>query len=337
METGKALPLAGGPAAFAAVEILVRREGQIETAFASLDALRRWALVAGRAVQADIERRLDALSRPRPPWAGLALDRPLVMGILNVTPDSFSDGGAFLDPADAVAHGRAMLAAGADIIDIGGESTRPHAAPIGPEEEIARVEPVLRALAALGATLSIDTRHASVMAMALASGVRIVNDVTALTGDPASPGIVARAGAAVVLMHMQGEPQTMQDDPRYALASLDVADYLSARVASVGAAGIAADRIVVDPGIGFGKARRHNVEILARIALFHGIGTGVLVGLSRKSLVGGISGAPVGDRVPGSLAGALHGLSQGVQIVRVHDVAATRQAIALARAIADAG
>ncbi len=279
-----------------------------------------------------ITARLAALSAKRPPWAGLALDRPLVMGILNVTPDSFSDGGTFLDPVAAIEQGRAMLAAGADIVDIGGESTRPHATPVAPEIEIARVEPVLRGLAVAGAVLSIDTRHASVMAMALSSGARIVNDVTALTGDAASLGTVARAGAAVVLMHMQGEPQTMQDDPRYELASLDVADYLAERVAAARAAGIAAANIVIDPGIGFGKARRHNLEILARIALLHGIGTGVMVGLSRKSLVGG----NLAERLPGSLAGALHALGQGVQIVRVHDVAETRQALAFARAIADA-
>jgi dihydropteroate synthase len=250
-----------------------------------------------------------------------------------VTPDSFSDGGEFLAPADAIAQGRAMLAAGADIIDVGGESTRPHAAPVAPEIEIARVEPVLRGLAEAGAVLSIDTRHASVMAMALRSGAHIVNDVTALTGDPASLGVVAHARAAVVMMHMQGEPQTMQDDPRYRLASLDIAEYLAGRVAAARAGGIAAENIVVDPGIGFGKTRAHNLEILARIALLHGIGTGVIVGISRKSLVGG----KLAERLPGSLAGALHAASQGVQLLRVHDVPETRQALTLAGAIAEAG
>jgi dihydropteroate synthase len=330
------LPLAGGPRAFTAVELLARRGGAVVSAPATLAELHAWAAERGGVIQGRIAGQLAALSAPRLAWAGFALDRPLIMAVLNVTPDSFSDGGAFVSPEAAVAQGRALLAAGADIIDIGGESTRPGAAPVAPEEEARRIEPVLRPLAEAGAVLSIDTRHAAIMAMALAAGARIVNDVTAL-GDAASRAIVARAAAPVVLMHMQGEPQAMQRAPHYTLASLDIVEFLAARIAACAAAGIPRARIVVDPGIGFGKAQHHNLEILARLALFHALGTGVLVGLSRKSLVGRATGAAVDERLPGSLAGALYAVSQGVQIVRVHDVAETRQALAFRAAIAGSG
>jgi dihydropteroate synthase len=192
---------------------------------------------------------------------------------------------------------------------------------------------VIRALAAADAVVSIDTRHAGVMAMALASGARIVNDVSALAGDRDSIGVVARAQAPVVLMHMAGEPATMQHAPRYDLAPLDVAEALAARVTACAAAGIPADRVVIDPGIGFGKARRHNLGILSRLTLLHGIGCAVMVGLSRKSIIGEIAGVPADKRLPGSLAGALHALGAGVHILRVHDVAETRQAVALWRSI----
>jgi dihydropteroate synthase len=329
---GLALPLAGGGGAFGVVEVLARQpDGAVAAALASLPLLRAWA-ARGGAHAGELMQRLDTIAAPRPPWAGFALDRPLVMGIVNVTPDSFSDGGAFAAPEAAIAHGRALHAAGADILDIGGESTRPGAVPVAPAEEARRVVPVVRALSADGATVSIDTRHAAVMAAALAAGARIVNDVAALSGD-GSLEVVARTGAAVVLMHMQGEPATMQRDPHYVLASLDVVEALAARIAVCARAGIAPSRIVVDPGIGFGKTVAHNLEILARLGLFHALGTGVMVGVSRKSLVGKLAPAAVGERLPGSLAGALHALGEGVQIVRVHDVAQTRQAIALWQAI----
>ena len=327
--------LAGG-GAFTAVELLCRRaEGGVAAALAPLPQLRAWAAAGGPSLAARIAARLDALGADRPAWAGFALDRPIIMGILNVTPDSFSDGGAFNHPDRAIAQGKALLAAGADLLDIGGESTRPGAEPVAPDEEIRRIAPVIEALAGAGAVISVDTRHAAVMAMALAKGARIINDVTALAGDPASLGVVARARAPVVLMHMQGEPRTMQAAPRYELASLDVLEALERRVAACEAAGIPRARIVIDPGIGFGKATQHNLEILARLALFQALGTGVMIGISRKSLVGRLVQAPVGERLPGSLAGALHALGEGVQILRVHDVAETRQAVALWHAIAE--
>jgi dihydropteroate synthase len=332
-----ALPLAGGPLAFALAEALALRDGILVSVPATLAALHGWAMAQGAAMAARVVGQLASLTARRPDWAGLALDRPLVMGIVNVTPDSFSDGGDFADPTSAIAAGRAMLEAGADIIDIGGESTRPGSAPVPQEEEIARVVPVVAALAEAGAVVSIDTRHAGVMEAALAKGARIVNDVSALTGDAASRGVIARSGAAVVLMHMKGEPATMQCEPVYADAPIEVAEYLASRIADCTAAGIAGERIVVDPGIGFGKRKAHNLEILERLTLLHTLGCGLLLGVSRKSLIGALSNAAAPkERLPGSLAGALHGLSQGVQILRVHDVAATRQAIAIWQGIVEA-
>jgi dihydropteroate synthase len=333
--SGAALPLAAGPLAFPFVELLALHDHQLVSAVASLVELRSFAWQPEQAARiADL---LATLSAPRPDWAGLSFDRPLIMGVLNVTPDSFSDGGDFHDPRIAIEHGRAMLAAGADIIDIGGESTRPGAAPVAPEAEIARVEPVISDLAAAGALISIDTRHAVVMAAALAKGARIVNDVTALTSDPESRKVVAKAGAAVVLMHMRGEPRTMQQAPTYDDAPIEVTEFLAARIAECAAAGIKRERIVIDPGIGFGKNKAHNLEILDRVTLLHALGCGILLGMSRKSLIGRVTNAVAPkDRLPGSLAGALHGVEHGVQIVRVHDVAETRQAIAVAQAIAAA-
>lgn len=260
------------------------------------------------------------------------------MGIVNVTPDSFSDGGLYFNAARAIAHGRELVEAGADVLDIGGESTRPGAAPVTVEEELRRVVPVVRALAERGAVVSIDTRHAAVMRGALAAGARIVNDVTALTGDPDSLATVAASEAEVVLMHMQGEPQTMQADPHYVDAPLDVYDYLAGRIAACEAAGIARARIAVDPGIGFGKNDAHNVAILGSLGLYHGLGCAVLLGVSRKSFVGRLSaGEPPKGRLPGSLAAALGGLDQGVQMLRVHDVAETAQARAIWHAVTTSG
>ncbi|HUK60559.1 MAG TPA: dihydropteroate synthase [Stellaceae bacterium] len=337
--SGVALPLAGATRAFVAVELLARREGRTLAAPTSIARLRAFAHARGPATSRHIEARLAALSAPRPDWAGLSLARPLIMGIINVTPDSFSDGGKFLAPDEAAAHGRALLDAGADILDVGGESTRPGATPVSPEEEMRRIAPVLRALVATGAPVSVDTRHAATMTMALEAGARIVNDVSALAG-PGSMAAVARAGAAVVLMHMQGEPATMQRAPVYRFAPVDVLEELAARVAACEAAGIPRARIAIDPGIGFGKTAEHNLEILAGLPLFQALGTGVMVGLSRKSFVGrlagGGGGAATETRLAGSLAGALDAVSKGAQIVRVHDVAETRRALAFQAAIEDA-
>jgi dihydropteroate synthase len=339
---GAAHRLAGGPVAFSAAELIRRREGQGSgrvSALLAIDGLRLSRLrVEDAAAVPAINSRLRAIAEPRAPFAGLSLDRPRIMGVINTTPDSFSDGGRFADPARAIAHGLALMEAGADILDIGGESTRPGAAPISLAEELDRTVPVVEALARAGAVVSIDTRHAAVMRAALSVGARIVNDITALSGDPESLAAVAASKAAVVLMHMQGEPRTMQQEPRYRDAPLDIYDELATRVAACAAAGIASGRIAVDPGIGFGKTVQHNVEILADLALFHGLGAAVLLGVSRKSFIGRLSrGEDAANRIAGSLAAALAGLERGVQILRVHDVAETAQAVAIWRAIAEHG
>ncbi|MEZ5830492.1 MAG: dihydropteroate synthase [Dongiaceae bacterium] len=312
-----ALPLAGGPLAFALVDIVERTEGET--------GRRRSAdLKAARAFAPDL---IETIVAPRATWAGFDLRRPLIMGVLNVTPDSFSDGGDFADAPAAIAHGRAMLAAGADIIDVGGESTRPGAQPAAPAEEAARVLPVVRALAAAGAVVSIDTRHAAIMDQAVKAGARIINDVTALTGDPDSARVADTSGAAIVLMHMLGEPQTMQQDPRYADVTCDLIDYFAARLASLG---IARERIAIDPGIGFGKKDPHNLRLLDELAAFHAFGCPVLLGASRKSFIGRLSrGEAPKLRMAGTLAAHQIGFDRGVQIVRAHDVAEAYQARAI--------
>jgi dihydropteroate synthase len=303
---------------------------------ASIPEVENWVAHAGARFAPRVRDQLAALSARRAQWAGLALDRPLVMGVVNVTPDSFSDGGRWLDPEHAVAHGRALARAGADIIDVGGESTRPGAARLPPDEEIRRTEPVVRALVQSGIVVSIDTRHRAVMESALAAGAHIVNDISALTHDPGSLAVVAQARVPIVLMHMRGEPATMQRDPVYASALIEVLEYLEARIEACIAAGIPRDRIVVDPGIGFGKLVPHNLDLLAGIGALHTLGCGVMVGVSRKSTIARLSrGEPPEARLPGSLAAALFAVQQGVQILRVHDVAETRQATAVWRAIAE--
>jgi dihydropteroate synthase len=267
---------------------------------------------------------------PRSLWAGFDLSKPLIMGVVNVTPDSFSDGGDFATAEDAIAQGVRLAEQGAEIIDIGGESTRPGSQEVPAEEEIRRVVPVVRALAERGLCVSIDTRHAGVMGAAVAAGARIINDITALTGDPESPKVAAKSGAALVLMHMQGEPRTMQADPHYADATLDLIDYFTGRLAELHKLGVDPARVALDPGIGFGKKDPHNLLLLQELAAFQVFGCPVLLGVSRKSFVGRLSRKePPKDRLAGSLAAGLAGLDQGIQILRVHDVAETYQARAI--------
>ena len=279
----------------------------------------------------------DVLSRLTAPRAfgGLTLEQPKIVGILNVTPDSFSDGGLFLRSEAAQMQARQM-AAGADILDIGGESTRPGAVEVAPDEEIARTAPVIAALRAggLDAPISIDTRKAVVAQAALSAGAGIVNDVSALGFDAGMARVVAALGAPVILMHALGDPATMQADPQYDDVLLDVFDFLASRVALAEAAGIARDRIAVDPGIGFGKTLQHNLTLLNRLSLFHDLGLPVLLGASRKRFIGTIGAeAEAARRMPGSLAVALAGVAQGMQMIRVHDVAETRQALSLWQAV----
>lgn len=267
-------------------------------------------------------------------FAGIALDRPILMGIVNVTPDSFSDGGRHGASAVAVAHAEALAAAGAAILDIGGESTRPGAQPVPVDEECRRVVPVIRALAAAGHLVSVDTRHAPVMREALAAGARIVNDVTALTGDRDSLDVVARGRVAVVLMHMQGEPATMQAAPRYDDVVGEVGAYLAQRVAACRERGLRDEELCVDPGIGFGKTLAHNLALLRALPRLRVAGAAMLVGVSRKGFIGALSAAATpADRLPGSLAAGLAAVEGGADILRVHDVAETRQALDVWRGI----
>ena len=320
------LRLAGGWLDFTAIEVIERNGSRLDRRLTGLsDFLERdWGRRTLNA--ADM---FEALREARPRLAGLALDRPRIMGVINVTPDSFSDGGQNATSQAAIDHGFRLEEEGADILDIGGESTRPGAAPVTVAEEIARVLPVIEGLAGkTRALLSIDTRHAQVMRAAAAAGADIINDVAALGHDPAALEVAAATGLPVVLMHAQGDPRTMQDDPRYDDVLTDVFDYLEARIEACVRAGIARSKLIVDPGIGFGKSLQHNLELLAGLSLLHGLGVPVLLGASRKSFIGKLTGvAQAGDRAMGSIGAALAAVAQGAHIVRVHDVKGTREAL----------
>jgi dihydropteroate synthase len=313
-----AMPLAAGWCWFAMAEVLTRDGSQ--------------GLVAAEAIPPGALARLTA---PRAPLAGLSMDIPRLMGILNVTPDSFSDGGLF-DAPDAAQAQAKMLAETSDILDIGGESTRPGARDVGMDEETSRTAPLIAALRQGGLTtpVSIDTRKAPVARAALAAGADMVNDVAALTHDPVLASVVASADAPLCLMHAQGTPATMQANPHYDDVLLDVYDFLAARIAVAEAAGISRDRLIVDPGIGFGKNQDHNLALIRGLSLFHGLGCAVLLGASRKRFIGTIGHEPQAERRgPGTIAVTLAGLAQGVQIHRVHDTQSTRQAMRLWQAM----
>ena len=262
----------------------------------------------------------------------LPLSRPLIMGVVNMTPDSFSDGGTCASPRQAVDHARQLIDEGADIIDIGGESTRPGAGAVTLDEERRRVLPVLEQLAGGAVPVSVDTQKPLLMRESIAAGAAMINDINALLA-PGAVDAVADSDAAVCLMHMQGSPADMQADPRYSDAVGEVANFLDGRVRAVRDAGIADDRIVVDPGFGFGKTLEQNLELLRNLARFGAAGRIVLVGLSRKAMLGRITGRAVGERVPASIAAAMIAVSEGAHIVRVHDVAATRDALAVWSAV----
>jgi dihydropteroate synthase len=257
---------------------------------------------------------------------------PLVMGIVNVTPDSFSDGGRFLDAETAIQHGRELAAEGAAILDVGGESTRPGAEPVGADEELRRVIPVIEALSGGDTQISIDTTKAAVARRALEAGATIVNDVAALRFDPDLAGVIADAGATCVLMHMLGEPRTMQDDPRYDEVVSDVKAFLEERLAYATGEGIAEDRVWLDPGIGFGKTVEHNLELIDRLDEIAAIGRPVVFGASRKSFLGKLTGRHVDERLAGTIATNIIAYERGARVFRVHDVAPTVDALAVAAA-----
>lgn len=333
------LPLAGGPLGFTHLDMVTRRNEGYIAARVTIEGARQ---VAGEAAEAQLE----ALSRPRPAFAGLEMDRPHIMGIVNVTPDSFSDGGRFLGTEAAIAHGRQMAAAGATILDIGGESTRPGAEPVTREEELARITPVISALSADGHLISADTRHAAVMGPAMGAGARVINDVSGFTEDGAAE-VMAKAhtetsDVCAIAMHMQGTPATMQDNPRYGFAPVEVYEVLSGHIDRLLAAGLPRGNIAVDPGFGFGKTPVHNAELIKWTALFHGLGVPVLIGVSRKSSIPKLAarggqrgdyGGTADERLGGSLALTLDATAQGAQLIRTHDVPETVQAVAVQRGI----
>lgn len=327
----RGLPLAGGRLSFAALDILTRTSA----------ATKRRTVVLGDAFSSDWGHEglaasdiLAEISEPRTRYAGLDLARPRLMGIINVTPDSFSDGGENATTDRAIVHGLRLIEEGADILDIGGESTRPGSNAVSLDEELRRVIPVIEGLRAkTGAVISVDTRKAEVMRRAASAGADILNDVSALTHDPAALDTAAELGLPVMLMHAQGDPKTMNDDPRYADVVLDVFDFLEGRIRACIAAGIPKNKIVADPGIGFGKHLHHNVAVMAGLSLYHGLGVPLLLGASRKKMIGQLCDVPEAkDRLPGSLACVLAGAVQGVQLFRVHDVEETKQALDVWRA-----
>lgn len=257
---------------------------------------------------------------------------PKLMGVVNVTPDSFSDGGQYLDPAAAIRHGEKLVTDGASILDVGGESTRPGAEPVGEAEELRRVVPVVEALGG-AATVSIDTSKAAVAAAAVDAGAEIVNDVTALRGDSEMAPLCAERGAGVVLMHMPGNPRTMQDDPHYDDVVDDVKAFLAERMELAVGQGIEEERIWLDPGIGFGKTLEHNLELLRRLRELRELGRPLVIGTSRKSFIGKVDGSKVEDRIGGSIASSLLAAAEGADVLRVHDVAEMAQALAVAGAV----
>ncbi|WP_309603079.1 dihydropteroate synthase [Sphingomonas sp.] len=327
---GKVARLAGGLNWFASVELI------------HADGTRELHCVEG------LEARFDAdmaaawayLTAPRAPLQlgqrTIRLDQPQVMGIINATPDSFSDGGTYADSRAAAEAGANMTASGAALIDVGGESTRPGAKDVWEVDEIERILTVVQQLAAGGTAVSIDTRKAAVMEAALGAGAGLVNDVSALTHDERAAEVVAAAKVPIVLMHHQGDPQVMQDNPRYGDVLVEVYRWLGERIVAAEAAGIARANILVDPGIGFGKTVAHNLELLNGLALFHGLGCPIVIGASRKRMIGALSNEALADqRLAGSLTLALKAAEQGAQIIRVHDVPETVQALKVWRGLRD--
>ncbi len=320
VRAGLARPLAGGPLAFTLARLI--------------DGAPDYPVVRSTQLPPGWDALAERLAAPVPPWAGLDPQRPAVMGIVNATPDSFSDGGQHRGVEDALAAGLALASDGADIIDVGGESTRPGAMPVSALCEQGRVLPVIRGLAANGVCVSVDTRHAATMAAALEAGAAIVNDVSGLSHDVEAAAVIARADCPVVLMHMRGDPATMDRYAIYEDVAVEVAAELSARIEVAACAGIALDRIAIDPGIGFAKTARHNLQLLSRLPILCNLGCRILLGVSRKSFIGRVAGAKhPQERDAGSLALGLFGVERAASVLRVHDVAGTMQALRLRAAV----
>lgn len=329
---GAAWWLAGGPLAFSLVKITFRYfSAPHEEKILSLSQLDAYQATLSADQQKRISQILKEITEVRPPLtlAGgkkLTWEKPLIQGIVNVTPDSFSDGGQYEHSREAISHAHSLIKDGADIIDIGGESTRPGAEKVTIEQELDRVIPVIEGLKDVTVPLSIDTRNGVVMEQALAAGATIINDVSALSHDEKSVALLANKHCPIILMHAQNNPDVMQANPKYDDVVFDVYDYLEARIVSCTAAGISRNRLVIDPGIGFGKTVAHNIALMENLSLFHGLGVPMLLGVSRKSFIGVITHEEnPQERLAGSLAFGQMGYDQGVQILRVHDVSHSRR------------
>ena len=331
--------IAGGDIYFSALKIIRRDQKEIIEQIISVSELDDFLARQPDHIRQELETLVANITRARETIdlrSAPSLDpgSPLIQGVLNVTPDSFSDGGVYIDPEKSIAHALHMIGAGADIIDIGGESTKPGALPVSIEVEKERVIPVIKALSEKNIPISIDSRNADVMKEAICAGADIINDVSALSHDPDSIKIAKETKVPVILMHALGPPETMQNNPVYENVLLDIYDYLESRINFCIEAGIPRNRIIVDPGIGFGKTIDHNLQIISNLALFHGLGVPVLVGVSRKSFIGKITGESMAEnRLAGSLAAAMVCLEQGAQIIRVHDVMQTRQVVAVLQSV----
>lgn len=327
------LPLAETGLGFSACDILTKSDKNFTVTRMSVKAIRESARETGAEASELVENILDKIVTPRKTFAGLNMDAPHVMGIINVTPDSFSDGGDHILTEDAIKSGITMVKNGASMLDIGGESTRPGAEIVGDEEECKRILPVIRSLSLKGYCVSADTRHPKVMRQATAEGAMVINDVGGLRAAGA-PELVADIGVPVVIMHMQGEPGTMQKKPQYDFVPADVYDWLEDRIELAITKGVRKENIAVDIGFGFGKTPHHNMMLMSWLTMFHGLGVPLLLGVSRKSSIAFFSrGEAAKDRLPGSLALATLGFEQGIQIYRVHDVSETVQALSVASAM----
>ncbi len=327
--------LGGGPYYFKSVEVLLRSATKIVIFSGIIDVVREWALNEG--CLEEIDNLIFKLTQRRAGIAFNGLTTPLLVGVVNVTPDSFSERTDRSCTSAAVSHAHQLMLEGADVIEIGGESTRPGSTEIDCTEEIDRVLPVIEQCAGFGIPISVDTKKAKVMEVAIQAGGSIINDVTALTGDSDSLSTASRLKVPVVLMHMLGRPAFMQSNPKYDFAPLDVFDYLAHRIHICDNSGIPLSNIIIDPGIGFGKYDEHNTAILARIGLLHSLGVPIMLGVSRKSLIGRLSkGEEVHNRLPGSLALGLAAADQGIHMLRAHDVAETKQAFSLRESVLDA-
>ncbi len=328
VKAGHARWLVGGPSAFTMIKIIFR-DGRTRRAeeLVPIFRLDKYIRELTSFQQEEISTQLINISEVRAPRGSLMWQRPLLQGIVNVTPDSFSDGGRYAQTDEAIAHARKLVEAGADLIDIGGESTRPGAAKVTIEQELDRVIPVIAGLSDISVPISIDTRNQQVMACAMKAGASIINDVSALGHDDRAPAYAAEVNCPVILMHAQNNPDNMQDNPQYDDVVLDVYDYLEKRLEICQNTGIDRERLIIDPGIGFGKTVEHNIALMTSLSLFHGLGVPLLLGVSRKSFIGHITAEKNTDeRLAGSLAFGQMGYDQGVQILRVHDVKESRQA-----------